>query len=194
GNKEITEKMFSICDGILLSGGEDINPQLFGAEPHPKLGKIIPERDSMEVSIIEFARNKNIPIFAICRGIQILNAALGGTNIQDVESEKENCLKHFQATSSRGDATHLITVEKGSKLNKITGKVELNVNSFHHQAVNEVAPILKPIAVAKDGVIEAVESNDDENHWILGVQWHPEDMTKTDKDMKLLFKAFIGAC
>ncbi|WP_409290380.1 gamma-glutamyl-gamma-aminobutyrate hydrolase family protein [Peribacillus sp. SCS-37] len=193
-DEETAREWADICDGILLSGGEDIDPQLFGEQPHPKLGRIIPERDDTEMAMLPLLREQKKPIFAICRGIQVLNAGLGGTVIQDIESDDRSVMKHHQDASTRAAATHSVTVERGSLLHDIVGKEELQVNSFHHQAVRDEAPGLKVSASAQDGIVEALESEDKEGGWMLAVQWHPEDMTETSDDMLALFKAFVDAC
>lgn len=193
GDKETAQEWAALCDGLLLSGGEDIDPQQIGAEPHPNLGKIIPERDKTEMDLIHYAQELNIPIFAICRGIQVLNGALGGTLYQDVKDELEEVIKHSQ-DGARSAATHSITVEKDTLLAKILGTHEIAINSFHHMAVKEAAPGLKVTARSSDGVVEAMESTDLDKHWILAVQWHPEDMTEVSEEMHQLFVHFVETC
>ncbi|MBM7693073.1 putative glutamine amidotransferase [Peribacillus deserti] len=193
GNEELAKEWVLMCDGILLSGGEDMDPFHFGAEPHPKLGKVTQERDQIELDLIHYARSEQLPIFGICRGIQVLNVALGGDLIQDIESEKPEYIKHTQI-AARAAATHSITIERESLLHQITGKDELRVNSFHHQAVGKVAPSLKTSAVSKDGIIEAVEAAEPGLGWMLAVQWHPEDMTGVNQEMNQLFTEFINVC
>ncbi|UZJ77701.1 gamma-glutamyl-gamma-aminobutyrate hydrolase family protein [Fictibacillus sp. KU28468] len=193
GDKETVKEWAALCDGILLSGGEDMDPQQIGAEPHPNLGKVIPERDETEINLINYAQNNNIPIFAICRGIQVLNGALGGTLVQDLNEEREDVIKHYQ-DGARSAATHSISVEKGTLLSEILGTEDISVNSFHHGAVDEVAPGLKAAAYASDGVIEALESTDLEKSWMLAVQWHPEDMTEVSDEMHQLFVHFVQKC
>ncbi|MDM5337494.1 gamma-glutamyl-gamma-aminobutyrate hydrolase family protein [Fictibacillus enclensis] len=191
-DKEIAREWAALCDGILLSGGEDMDPQQIGAEPHPNLGKVIPERDQTEMDLIEYAKEQEIPIFAICRGIQVLNGALGGSLYQDVYDEREKVIKHFQ-DGARDAATHSISIEEGSLLAEIIGSNETSVNSFHHGAVQEVAPGMKVTAKAPDGIIEAIESEDFNKNWILAVQWHPEDMTEVSEEMNRLFTYFVKA-
>ena len=160
-------------DGLLLSGGADMNPLLMGEEPVPGLGGICPQRDKAELWLIRMAYNRQIPIMGICRGIQMLACALGGSVIQDLNSQykEESLIKHSQQLA-REYASHTVRIEENSLLPEIIGETQLAVNSFHHQAVCETGPCLKVSARAKDGVIEAIEST--EHKSVLGVQWHPE--------------------
>ena len=160
-------------DGLLLSGGADMNPLLMGEEPVPGLGGICPQRDKAELWLIRMAYNRQIPIMGICRGIQMLACALGGSVIQDLNSQykEESLIKHSQQLA-REYASHTVRIEENSLLHEIIGETQLAVNSFHHQAVCETGPCLKVSARAKDGVIEAIEST--EHKSVLGVQWHPE--------------------
>ena len=163
-------------DGILLSGGSDINPLLMGEEPIPGLHGICPQRDEMELLLVREAYNRQIPMLGICRGIQTLVAALGGTLYQDLNTQYSEAplIKHNQELD-RAYASHTIKAEPGSILSHLFPEaVEkgLPVNSFHHQAVRSPGPLLQATAKATDGVIEAVESNEFKS--IIGVQWHPE--------------------
>ena len=163
-------------DGILLSGGGDINPLLLGEEPIPGLHGICPQRDEMELQLVREAYNRQIPILGICRGIQTLVAALGGTVYQDLNTQYSEAplVKHDQDLD-RAYASHTVKVEAGSTLSRLfPDAVEkgLPVNSFHHQAVRTPGSLLRVSAKATDGVIEAVESNEFKS--IIGVQWHPE--------------------
>jgi putative glutamine amidotransferase len=178
-------------DGLLLSGGGDIDPTLFDEEPHPGLGEIIPDRDEMEIALIEQFVSQNKPIFGICRGCQVLNIALGGDMYQDLLAQKASVIQHAQK-ARRSHASHTIQIHEQSLLYSILGKTSVKVNSFHHQAVRMVAPGLKVSAKAADGVVEAIESETQE--FVLGVQWHPECMAHTADDAQKLFDAFVDAC
>jgi len=156
-------------DGLLLSGGGDYDPHYAGEEPWPKLGDINPERDLPELFITELAYNRQIPIMGICRGIQTLAMALGGHVRQDISDI--TTIKHSQ-DEDRSVATHSVTVEKDSTLYRIYGKTQLDVNSFHHQAVDDPGSRFRAIARSEDGIIEAMESTEYKS--IIGVQWHPE--------------------
>ncbi|WP_409291918.1 gamma-glutamyl-gamma-aminobutyrate hydrolase family protein [Peribacillus sp. SCS-37] len=193
GPAGLTEGMVELCDGICLSGGEDVDPYYFGAEPHPKLGKVVPDRDEAELGMIRHARLRGIPIFGICRGIQVLNIALGGTIIQDIESERPKSIKHTQL-APRGSASHSISIDRNSRLFRAAGRDVIRVNSFHHQAIEKIADELVVTASATDGIIEAVESRDFSKGWMSAVQWHPEDMAKTDEVMNALFAEFVSEC
>ena len=155
-------------DGLLLSGGGDLNPLFVGEEPIPALHGICPRRDLCELLLIRLAYDRQLPILGICRGIQLLAAALDGSLWQDIPSPT---IKHSQDLD-RSVASHTVTTTEGSLLRSIMGAETLYVNSFHHQAVREAGPYLRVSAIAPDGVIEAVESS--EHKSILGVQWHPE--------------------
>lgn len=163
-------------DGILLSGGGDINPLLLGEEPVPGLHSICPQRDEMELRLVREAYNRQIPMLGICRGIQVLTAALGGTLYQDLNTQYADSplVKHDQDLD-RAYASHTVKAEPGTLLARLFPEATekgLPVNSFHHQAVHTPGPLLRVSAKAADGVIEAVESNEFKS--IIGVQWHPE--------------------
>ena len=180
-------------DGLLLSGGGDINPLYLGEEPSPALHSINPRRDLPEFMLVRLAYNRQIPMLGICRGIQTLVAALGGRLHQDLKEcmPEADLLKHSQDLP-REYASHSVTLAEDSLVRNIFGNTDkLQVNSFHHQAVAESGPHLRVSAVAPDGVIEAVESN--EHKSILGVQWHPECfILRGDTSMISLFQWFVG--
>lgn len=186
-------QILAIADGLLLSGGHDVHPFHFGAEPSPKLGQIYPERDAVELALTNAALTKKMPIFGICRGIQLLNVALGGTLYQDIESEFEtkNLLKHTQE-AARGVASHYVTIGPNNLLMDIIEESQIAVNSFHHQAINEVASNLSVVAKSSDGIIEAVVN--ESLPFCLAVQWHPEEQALAEDHVaKKLFKAFVEA-
>ncbi|MCR5180359.1 MAG: gamma-glutamyl-gamma-aminobutyrate hydrolase family protein [Bacteroidaceae bacterium] len=180
-------------DGLLLSGGADLNPLYLGEEPSPALHGINPRRDLCELLLIRLAYNRQLPILGICRGVQMLAAALDGSLWQDLgerelPSESPSCplIKHSQDLD-RSVASHTVRTEEGSLLRNIMGEETLYVNSFHHQAVREAGPHLRVSALSPDGVIEAVESS--EHKSILGVQWHPECFCLAgDESMMTLFR------
>ncbi len=181
-------------DGILLSGGGDINPLLLGEEPIPGLHGICPQRDEMELQLVREAYNRQIPMLGICRGIQTLVAALGGTIYQDLNTQYTEAplVKHDQDLD-RAYASHTVKVEAGSTLASLFPEAiekGLPVNSFHHQAVRTPGPLLRVSAKATDGVIEAVESNEFKS--IIGIQWHPECfITRGERYMMPLFNWLI---
>ena len=178
-------------DGILLSGGGDINPLLLNEEPLPQLGKVNPVRDSHELLLAKLAYDRGIPMLGICRGIQVLVAALGGTLHQDIKAcmPDAELLKHSQQMP-RFVASHTVTALADSIVGKTLG-TNIAVNSFHHQAVATPGPLLRVTATASDGVIEAVESTDFKS--VMGVQWHPECfILNNDTCMLPLFRHFVG--
>lgn len=193
GVEEDVAQILSISDGLLLSGGHDVHPFYFGAEPSPKLGQIYPERDTVELALTNAAIARQMPIFGICRGIQLLNVALGGTLYQDIDSEyhSSKILKHTQQ-AARGVATHYVNIEQDNLLMEIIEKEQISVNSYHHQAVNVIAETLSVAAKSSDGIIEAVVH--ETLPFCLGVQWHPEEQAFAgDEVAKKLFKAFVEA-
>ena len=178
-------------DGLLLIGGHDIDPRFYDADPHPKLGEIIKQRDESELAYFYEAFELDIPIFGICRGHQLLNVALGGTLLQDIESQREHVIKHSQV-SERGETTHKVTIFK-SRLQEILGQDLIYVNSFHHQAVHRIADELVEVAISADGIVEALEHR--EKFYCLSVQWHPEELAVVQDEHALkLFSSFVEAC
>ena len=188
-----TDAMVSVLDNVdalILSGGGDINPLYLGEEPIPELSSINPARDWQELMLVRLAANRQIPILGICRGIQVMTAALGGKLYQDIYRQAGATLKHSQDTD-RHIATHSVRIASSSKLAKIFGSTNLHVNSFHHQAVQEAAPGFAVTAVSPDGLIEAVESTQCKS--MIGVQWHPECMILGgDRSMMPLFEWVVG--
>ncbi len=178
-------------DGLMLSGGADINPLLLGEEPVMELHGINPKRDKQELALVRLAANRQIPILGICRGIQVLNAALGGELYQDIHSQMEGKrIKHDQELD-RAYPSHTVTISTNSLLYTLFNKERLEVNSFHHQAVKTPADGLRTVAVSPDGVIEAVEST--EHKSIIGVQWHPECFCLNNDDcMSPLFRWLVS--
>ena len=178
-------------DGILFSGGGDPNPLLFGEQPVRELHGINPQRDMQELLLVKMAYDRQIPMLGICRGVQIMNLALGGSLYQDIYSQQEGVkIKHSQE-QDRSFPSHTIKVEKDSILYTLFKKEEIPVNSFHHQACKEPAPCLKVTARSTDGVIEAVESNEYKS--VLGVQWHPEPfIMRGSTEMMPIFDWLIG--
>ena len=159
-------------DGLVLSGGGDMDPHLFGEDPHPDLGLVDGRRDHFELELCRGIREQGIPVLAICRGIQVLNVAYGGTVIQDIPAQVEGALGHMQNAVRRTALGHAIDIEPGSHLHEIAGGDRTRVNSFHHQGVGRVPEGLAITARAPDGIIEALE--DPKHPWCVGVQWHPE--------------------
>lgn len=162
------------CDGLLLTGGEDMEPSWYGASPSPFLERISQERDLFELALFAIARQRELPILGICRGIQLINVALGGTLFQDLPSERPGSVNHIQ-TEARDARSHSVRLHPGSRATAALGTLEATVNSVHHQAIKDLAPGLIATGWSSDGLIEAVE-NEPGSSWILAVQWHPEEM------------------
>ncbi|AEH50326.1 gamma-glutamyl-gamma-aminobutyrate hydrolase family protein [Pseudothermotoga thermarum] len=182
------EKISELADAILFSGGVDVDPLQYGEEPAKELGEITPERDFTEINLCQMFFKKKKPIFGICRGIQLINVALGGKLYQDI-NHMPKVLKHYQQAPS-WYGTHKVFIDEDSWLFEIFKNREILVNSFHHQAIKEVAPVLKVVARASDGIIEAVESKD-KDFFIVGVQWHPERMFQRNEQQFRLFETFV---
>jgi len=165
-------------DGIVFSGGGDVDPLLFGEEPITKNGEISPLRDEYELELCAWAMEQELPLLGICRGMQIFAVVTGGKILQDMESQGTPWVKHSQQ-APRFYGTHTVTVEKDSLLADICRKEELVVNSFHHQAVAQVGEGFSVCATSKDGIIEAMERVN--SPFLLGVQWHPEAMKEAEQ-------------
>ncbi|CAN5762314.1 gamma-glutamyl-gamma-aminobutyrate hydrolase family protein [soil metagenome] len=160
------------CCGLVLSGGEDVHPSRYGEQPSPALGQVEPLRDEMEFHAVECATAREIPIFGICRGLQVLNVYFGGTLYQDIASDRPGELLRHQQAQPWSERTHDAHVLPDSLLHRVVGEDHLRINSFHHQAVKHLAPGMRVVARADDGLVEAIERPD--YPWLLGVQWHPE--------------------
>lgn len=187
---EATAALVEIADGLLLTGGGDVVSLAYGAEPHPASAYQDPVRDAMELAATRAALARNLPILGICRGIQLLNVALGGTLIQDIPTEISNALGHY-ARAVAPVQMHTVDIEDGSLLARVLDAPALAVNSYHHQAIEKLGRGLRVNCRARDGVIEGVES--DEDHPILAVQFHPEEHAATDPRMQALFNWLVGA-
>ncbi len=187
----IDEQWLSGFDGILLTGGEDVCSLLYGQSPHQKQGRISPDRDSLEMALIPMAIKQGLPILAICRGLQILNVACGGSLLQDINSQVSKAIKH-QQHAPRGYGSHQIEIEPDSHLYQIFGTRIVQVNSYHHQAIDQLADGFRVTAWAEDGVIEAIESIN--QPFVVAVQWHPEGMWDQNQQQYSLVESFVQAC
>jgi putative glutamine amidotransferase len=178
-------------DGLLLTGGDDVDPALYGEAPHPTYDVSEPGRDAFEIDLVRRALEKDLPVLAICRGLQVLNVALGGTLIQDIPSEPATLLQH-DAEGPPTTLAHTVAVTPGSCLAALVGPDETRaVNSRHHQAVRALGQGLVVTATSPDGVIEAAEVPT--ARFCVGVQWHPENFHLTG-EFDRLFEGFVGAC
>lgn len=177
------------CDGLLLPGGADVAPELYGEERSEKCGKPNVLRDAAEPAILREFMKTGKPVLAICRGIQIVNVCFGGTLFQDIKDRQQ--VRHSDFLN-RVRGTHLIEISRTSKLYEIVQNAQIMVNSIHHQAVKTVGEGLVATAKSSDGFIEALEKPD--YGFLVAVQWHPEHLSKNDALQQALFDAFIAAC
>lgn len=186
------DAILDVVSGLVLTGGEDVEPARYGAEPHPRLSTVHAERDATELSLLAGAHERRLPTLAICRGIQVMNVGLGGTLIQDIPSQVRAALVH-DGDGPRSIRSHTIRLSGDSRLRRAIGRDEITVNSFHHQAVERPAPDVIVTAHAGDGVIEGIETRMDNPWWALGIQWHPEDLTGGPEPWdRALFAAFAS--
>jgi len=183
------EEVLDRCDGIIFTGGGDISPVYLREQPRHGLGQCLPERDEGELMLAGLAIARDLPVFGICRGIQVLAVAAGGRICQDIASQHANALQHEQ-TAPRQYPWHEIQVLESS-LQRLVAEKRILVNSFHHQAVVDAPPGFMVNALAPDGIIEGIERTGAK--FCLGVQWHPESMENDVSSVKL-FRAFIHAC
>lgn len=195
---DAADDILARLDGLIFSGGGDVDPAHWGEVPHPNLGKVDIRRDQFEMALLHAALRQDLPVLGICRGIQLMNVALGGDLWQDIPSQVQENIGHYQQ-NSRQDSFHHVRVEPDSRLTSILWKnsaehdqtFRLPVNSFHHQAARHIGSIVTPIAWTDDGLIEALIIPD--ARFALGVQWHPEDMAATNAVQANIFHAFVQA-
>lgn len=191
---DAVEALMRTARGLVISGGEDVDPSRYGEDPIPELGLVNPARDAMEWRALDVALTLDMPVLGICRGMQLLNVYLGGTLYQDLPTQRGDMITHEQ-TAPWGHHHHHVECTPGSHLQRILGDcIPLEINSFHHQAVKELGQGVRCTAQAEDGLIEAIES---ENHrWVVGVQWHPErheaETPHSDPNL-LILQAFADA-
>jgi len=187
-------RLYDLCDGVLLTGGADCDPKRFGESKHEKTDGIDPARDHAEILLTQWAVAEDKPIFGICRGVQMMNVALGGSLIQDIPSQVQTQQEHRVGVLNmpREKSLHTTAIDANSRIASIIKNSEVGVNSFHHQALKKVAPGLVVTSRSNDGIIESVEMPN--KQFVLGVQWHPEDMADLRDDMQALFDEFVKTC
>ena len=187
-DREEIEHLVDICDGILLTGGHDVDPSVYGEEALNGTVLCCKARDNMERLVLEDAMQKDKPILGICRGIQLINALLGGTLYQDLPTQHPSDIDHHQ-TPPYDVPVHDVFIKKDSPLYDCLGSDRISVNSYHHQAVKDVAPCLEVMAESEDGIVEALYKPFYRFLW--AVQWHPEFSYKKDDNSRKIFKAFV---
>jgi putative glutamine amidotransferase len=204
GDVRVVDQSMGVADalrgaeGLLLTGGDDVAPTRYGEPAHPAVVEVEPERDDFEIALVREARRLDLPIFAICRGVQVLNVAFGGSLVQDIPTQVPGAVEHKLAAPPHQpfEFAHEVWLEKDSLLarlmrERLSDTDACGVNSRHHQAVKEVAPGFQVSATAPDGIIEAIE--DPGARFCLGVQWHPENFWRTG-EFRPLFEGFLEAC
>ena len=184
-------QMIRLCDGILFTGGQDVEPQVYGEEKTEACGECRPERDRMEIMLFKELLKDDKPVLGICRGIQLFNACLGGTLYQDLPSQHASQVCHRQFPPY-DEPVHEVILQKHTPLQELLEKSVMQVNSYHHQAVDRVADGMIVSAAAPDGIIEAIERP--ASRFMLGVQWHPETSYFKDIFSRRIFEAFMNAC
>lgn len=191
--EDALSELFGRLDGLCLAGGVDVDPAHFGETPHPALGKVDAARDATELTLARWALAADLPLFGICRGIQLLAVAAGGSLYQDLPAQMPAAGRHdFDPADSPWEhPVHAVRVAEDSRLAALLGTDEIMTNSFHHQAVKQLAGEWVPVAWAPDGVVEGIEVTG--RRFALGVQWHPEGMFRTDPLARRLFEAFVEA-
>lgn len=193
GDLSNAKNIISKLDGILFSGGNDIDPNHYDDQFSNKVGNIVPERDMQELILIKKILNEtNIPVLGICRGHQLLNVACGGSLYQDMNSE--GLEDHFFLASPMNYVIHTVNIQDDSKYKDIFSSNKISVNSYHHQAIKKLGESLVPTAYDDKGIIEAIELKSDNNRFVLGVQWHPETLVDRYENHLNIFRKFIEAC
>jgi putative glutamine amidotransferase len=192
--KKDVELLLSRIDGLLLTGGYfDIDPSFYGENIAPWCGRLKPVRTEAEFLLFEAGQKIKIPVLGICGGFQLINVAMGGTLYQDISVEKKGALKHEQKPVPSCKPSHTVIVSESSRLHSITNKKRLKVNSTHHQAIKKIGAGIVVTAVADDGIIEAIEPDDKNSSFLLGVQWHPELLADSDETQLCIYEEFVKA-
>lgn len=189
-DSDTMQRLVDTCDGFLLTGGHDVTPALYGEEPSPLCGECCPERDRMEAVLLADALAKDKSILGICRGIQFLNAVLGGTLYQDIPTQMASKEAHHQCPPYHLPS-HNVTLDPESPLYQVLQKEQLSVNSYHHQGVKALSPKLTAMAWAPDGLVEAVYLPS--RRFVWAVQWHPEFSYRQEEDSRKIFAAFVDS-
>jgi len=189
-DKDVIRQSVSLCDGILFTGGQDVSPELYGEEKREECGECSPQRDRMEKILLEEALCADKAILGICRGIQWINVALGGTLYQDIPAQFETSQEHHQMPPY-DIPVHRVKIKEQTPLYELIGMTDIRVNSYHHQAVKEISSKLEVMAISEDGLTEAVYMP--EKKFVWAVQWHPEFSYRTDENSRKILRAFVAA-
>ena len=178
-------------DGIVFTGGYDIDPHKYGGQPHPKVMHIDQARDETEIHLVKIMAERGMPILGICRGLQVINVAMGGSLYEDLPQQFSGSIQHDHHDKPRDHLAHPVWVESGNRLAQILSQEEVRVNSLHHQGIRKLGNLLRPTAYSADGLVEAVELTG--SQFSLAVQWHPEEL-QAHQAQRLLFQAFVQSC
>ena len=190
-DREELEQLCSLCNGFLITGGQDEDPAIYGETPIPQMGEICTVLDQMERQVLEYVIKEDKAVLGICRGIQYLNAMLGGSLYQDLNVQHPSKTEHHMEPPY-DRVIHQVQIIDGTPLHQLLQVTELGVNSYHHQAVKTLAPSLTVMAESEDGLVEAVCMP--EKTYVWAVQWHPELSYQTDKYSRKIFESFVAAC
>ncbi len=191
---DVLRILFEQADAILLPGGGDIAPQFLGETRHPSLSDVQPARDELELTLARWGLEEGKPLLGICRGIQVMNVAAGGSLYQDIASQCPDAGRHDDFSGGdypRDFLAHPVAIEPSSRLGAVLGVDHLSVNSLHHQALKETSPVCRIVARSPDGMIEAIEVS--HHPFAIGVQWHPEELVASQESARRLFLAFVEA-
>lgn len=178
-------------DGLIFSGGEDVAPRYFGEEPILQIGGIDSKRDAMEFKLLDEACKRKIPVLGICRGHQLINVAFDGTLYQDIDSQVQSAMGHHPTHINRDELFHSVNIKKESVLHDIFKNEKIYVNSFHHQGIKKLGKGLKAAALSCEGIVEAFETVDMNDKFILGIQWHPENLVNRYPEFLGIFKLLV---
>lgn len=187
-DEEELDRLMSLCDGFLFTGGDDVSPDIYGEEPMTDLLECCRKRDDMELIVLRKAVESDKPVLGICRGLQFINAALGGTLYQDLPTQRPSDVEHHQ-TGDYDVPTHDVALVPDSPLCRYLGKTDMRVNTYHHQGIKDLADGLSVMGTAPDGLTEAFYRP--ASRFLWAVQWHPEFMFRTDADSREIFRAFV---
>ena len=190
-DKEELEQLCNLCDGFLITGGQDVDPAIYGETPIPQMGEICTVLDQMERQVLEYAIKEDKAVLGICRGIQYLNAMLGGSLYQDLNVQHPSKIEHHMEPPY-DRVIHQVQITDGTPLHQLLQVKELGVNSYHHQAVKTLAPSLAVMAKSEDELVEAVYMP--EKTYVWAVQWHPELSFQTDAYSRKIFESFVATC